>query len=91
MGEHARPIFGNVFVKQDATALVSPAGQKTICLVAPNTDGRRMNWSTLETAVTPEGYGARFLPDATFTNVNRMFHCSRDGFNRRHEEIFAEP
>jgi hypothetical protein len=39
-----------------------------------------MNWSTLSIAVTPEGYGARFLPDATFTNVSRMFDCSRDGF-----------
>ena len=35
-----------------------------------------------------EAYGARFLADATFTNVNGMFHDSREEFNRRHEEIF---
>lgn len=35
-----------------------------------------------------EAYGARYLDDATFTNVNGMFHLSRDEFNQRHEEIF---
>jgi uncharacterized protein (TIGR02246 family) len=35
-----------------------------------------------------KAYGARFLPDATFTNVNGMFHDSREEFNQRHEEIF---
>lgn len=35
-----------------------------------------------------EAYGARFLADATFTNVNGMFHDSREEFDRRHEEIF---
>lgn len=35
-----------------------------------------------------EAYGARYLDDATFTNVNGMFHLSRDEFDQRHEEIF---
>lgn len=35
-----------------------------------------------------EAYGARFLDDATFTNVNGMFHEGREEFDRRHEEIF---
>jgi len=35
-----------------------------------------------------KAYGARFLADATFTNVNGMFHDSREEFDRRHEEIF---
>jgi uncharacterized protein (TIGR02246 family) len=35
-----------------------------------------------------EAYGARFLADATFTNVNGMFHDSREEFNRRHDDIF---
>jgi uncharacterized protein (TIGR02246 family) len=35
-----------------------------------------------------KAYGARFLGDATFTNVNGMFHESREEFDRRHEEIF---
>jgi uncharacterized protein (TIGR02246 family) len=38
-----------------------------------------------------KAYGARFLADATFTNVNGMFHDSRDEFDRRHEEIFRGP
>lgn len=38
-----------------------------------------------------EAYGARFLDDATFTNVNGMFHVSREEFNRRHDEIFRGP
>jgi uncharacterized protein (TIGR02246 family) len=33
-------------------------------------------------------YGARYLDDATFTNVNGMFHVGREEFDRRHEEIF---
>jgi uncharacterized protein (TIGR02246 family) len=33
-------------------------------------------------------YGARYLPDATFTNVNGSFYFGRDEFDRRHEEIF---
>ena len=36
-----------------------------------------------------KAYGARFLADATFTNVNGMFHDSREEFDRRHEEIFG--
>lgn len=35
-----------------------------------------------------KAYGARVRADATFTNVNGMFHESRDEFDRRHEEIF---
>ena len=35
-----------------------------------------------------KAYGARFLADATFTNVNGMFHDSREEFDRRQEEIF---
>jgi uncharacterized protein (TIGR02246 family) len=34
-----------------------------------------------------DAYGACYLNDATFTNVNGMFHVSREEFNRRHEEI----
>ncbi len=34
-----------------------------------------------------EAYGARYLDDATFTNVNGMFHLSRKEFNQRHDEI----
>jgi uncharacterized protein (TIGR02246 family) len=33
-------------------------------------------------------YGARYRADATFTNVNGMFHLSREEFDRRHDEIF---
>jgi uncharacterized protein (TIGR02246 family) len=36
-------------------------------------------------------YGARFLDDATFTNVNGMFHEGREQFDQRHEEIFRGP
>jgi uncharacterized protein (TIGR02246 family) len=35
-----------------------------------------------------EAYGARFLPDATFTNVNGEFYVGRGEFDRRHAEIF---
>jgi uncharacterized protein (TIGR02246 family) len=35
-----------------------------------------------------EAYGARYLDDATFTNVNGMFHVSRKEFDQRHDEFF---
>jgi uncharacterized protein (TIGR02246 family) len=35
-----------------------------------------------------DAYGARYRDDATFTNVNGMFHVSREEFNQRHDEIF---
>jgi uncharacterized protein (TIGR02246 family) len=35
-----------------------------------------------------DAYGARYRDDATFTNVNGMFHVSREEFDRRHDEIF---
>ena len=35
-----------------------------------------------------QAYGAHYLDEATFTNVNGMFHVSRDEFDRRHDEIF---
>ena len=35
-----------------------------------------------------DAYGARYRDDATFTNVNGMFHVSREEFNRRHDDIF---
>ena len=35
-----------------------------------------------------KAYGTRYRDDATFTNVNGMFHVGREEFNRRHEEIF---
>ncbi len=38
-----------------------------------------------------KAYGARFLADATFTNVNGLFHASREEFDRRQEEIFRGP
>jgi uncharacterized protein (TIGR02246 family) len=38
-----------------------------------------------------KAYGTRFLADATFTNVNGMFHDSREEFDQRHEEIFRGP
>jgi uncharacterized protein (TIGR02246 family) len=36
-----------------------------------------------------EAYGARFQPDATFTNVFGDFYVGREDFNRRHAEVFA--
>ena len=33
-------------------------------------------------------YGARFLTDGTFTNVNGEFYVGREDFDRRHAEIF---
>jgi uncharacterized protein (TIGR02246 family) len=35
-----------------------------------------------------KAYGTRFLPEATFTNVNGEFYVGRDEFDRRHAEIF---
>jgi uncharacterized protein (TIGR02246 family) len=35
-----------------------------------------------------DAYGARYRDDATFTNVNGMFHVSREEFDQRHDEIF---
>jgi len=35
-----------------------------------------------------KAYGARFLPEATFTNVNGEFYVGREEFDRRHAEIF---
>jgi uncharacterized protein (TIGR02246 family) len=32
-------------------------------------------------------YGARYLPDATFTNVNGSFYVGREEFDLRHQEI----
>ncbi len=36
-----------------------------------------------------KAYGARYLDDATFTNVNGMFHVNREEFDQRHDEIFS--
>jgi len=36
-----------------------------------------------------EAYGARFLPEATFTNVNGEFYVGREAFDRRHAEVFG--
>jgi uncharacterized protein (TIGR02246 family) len=33
-------------------------------------------------------YGARFLPDGTFTNVNGEFYLGREEFHRRHADVF---
>jgi uncharacterized protein (TIGR02246 family) len=35
-----------------------------------------------------KAYGARFLPEATFTNVNGEFYVGREEFDRRHAEVF---
>ena len=35
-----------------------------------------------------KAYGARFLPEGTFTNVNGEFYVGREDFDRRHAEIF---
>jgi uncharacterized protein (TIGR02246 family) len=35
-----------------------------------------------------KAYGARYGDDATFTNVNGMFHLNREEFDQRHDEIF---
>jgi uncharacterized protein (TIGR02246 family) len=36
-------------------------------------------------------YGARYLADGTFTNVNGGFYVGRDEFDRRHDEVFRGP
>ena len=36
-----------------------------------------------------EACGARFLPEATFTNVNGEFYVGREAFDRRHAEVFG--
>jgi uncharacterized protein (TIGR02246 family) len=36
-----------------------------------------------------KAYGARFLSDATFTNVNGEFYVGREAFDRRHAEVFG--
>jgi uncharacterized protein (TIGR02246 family) len=33
-------------------------------------------------------YGARFLPDGTFTNVNGEFYVGREQFDLRHADVF---
>jgi uncharacterized protein (TIGR02246 family) len=35
-----------------------------------------------------QAYGARYLADGTFTNVNGSFYVGREAFRRRHEEGF---
>jgi uncharacterized protein (TIGR02246 family) len=35
-----------------------------------------------------KAYGARFMPDGTFTNVNGEFYVGREAFDRRHAEVF---
>jgi uncharacterized protein (TIGR02246 family) len=36
-----------------------------------------------------KAYGARVMPDATFTNVNGEFYVGREAFDRRHAEVFS--
>jgi uncharacterized protein (TIGR02246 family) len=36
-----------------------------------------------------EAYGARFLPEGTFTNVNGEFYVGREEFDRRHAAVFG--
>jgi uncharacterized protein (TIGR02246 family) len=36
-----------------------------------------------------KAYGARVMPDATFTNVNGEFYIGRESFDRRHAEVFS--
>jgi uncharacterized protein (TIGR02246 family) len=36
-----------------------------------------------------KAYGARFLPDGTFTNVNGEFYLGREEFDRRHADVFG--
>jgi uncharacterized protein (TIGR02246 family) len=36
-----------------------------------------------------KGYGARFMPDGTFTNVNGEFYVGREEFDRRHAAVFG--
>lgn len=35
-----------------------------------------------------KAYGARYLPDGTFTNVNGGFYVGREEFDLRHDDIF---
>jgi uncharacterized protein (TIGR02246 family) len=35
-----------------------------------------------------KAYGARVMPEATFTNVNGEFYVGREAFDRRHAEVF---
>jgi uncharacterized protein (TIGR02246 family) len=35
-----------------------------------------------------KAYGARVMPETTFTNVNGEFYVGREAFNRRHAEVF---
>ena len=35
-----------------------------------------------------KAYGARVVPEATFTNVNGEFYVGREAFDRRHAEVF---
>jgi uncharacterized protein (TIGR02246 family) len=36
-----------------------------------------------------KGYGARFMPDGTFSNVNGEFYVGREEFDRRHAAVFG--
>ena len=36
-----------------------------------------------------KAYGARVMPEATFTNVNGEFYVGREAFDRRHAEVFS--
>jgi uncharacterized protein (TIGR02246 family) len=36
-----------------------------------------------------KAYGARFLPDGTFANVNGEFYVGREDFDGRHADVFA--
>ncbi len=36
-----------------------------------------------------QAYGARYLAEGTFTNVNGSFYVGREAFTRRHEEVFG--
>ena len=36
-----------------------------------------------------KAYGARFLPEGTFTNVNGELYVGREAFDRRHAEVFG--
>jgi uncharacterized protein (TIGR02246 family) len=36
-----------------------------------------------------KAYGARLMPEATFTNVNGEFYVGREAFDRRHAEVFS--
>ena len=36
-----------------------------------------------------KAYGARLMPEASFTNVNGEFYVGREAFDRRHAEVFS--